>query len=406
VIWIRSFTTALASMWEYKGRTILALLGVLVSSLLVAFLLAVLYNFQTSVQGQLQGFGLRQIVAMPGRILNRQAGQIDISTLMSITTMNSTLTEQDASNVLKQLPTVTAAVPQTEIVTSAVSGGKSTEILYTGTTPTFDRIFRLSMAEGRWLNNADMKKESQSIVLGALTKTSLFGRANAIGKIVTIKGVPFTVVGVLAPKELIGFNFDQRAYTEYQMLLDTTSVKHASMIFFSVTNQANLNQASEQIRQVIATDHGTNDFMMVKADQALHILNLLMKLITAITVGIAGVSFLVSGIGIMNVMLLVVKERTREIGLRKAVGARSVQILFQFLTESLLISIIGSLIGIVISYGLLKLLGHYFTAISTQMPLYVVEVSLIFSIVIGLVFGLTPAIKAVRVQPVDALRYE
>lgn len=403
---LRSISLAFQSMWDYKTRTILALLGMLVSTMLLAFLLALFHNFQNSVDGQVSGFGLRQIVAMPGRILNRKVGQFDLGSLMSITTLNSTLTAQDATNVKKQVPGVAAAVPQTEIVSSAHYGNASTEILYTGTTVGFDKVFRLKMAEGRWLNQNDMKTEAPSIVLGALTKQALFGKANAIGKTVVIKGVPFTVVGVLQPKTLIGFNFDQRAYTEYPMVIHTTNLTHASMIFFSVRPHVSINQVAGQINNVIATDHGKKDFMLVKANQALQIVNLLMKLVTAVTIGVVGVSFLVSGMGIMNVMLLVVNERTREIGLRKALGAKSYQILSQFLAETLIICLIGAGAGLGVGFGLLKVLGHYFTALTTQMPNYIIETSLLFSLAIGLVFGLSPAIKAVRVQPVDALRYE
>lgn len=403
---LKSISSAFHSMWDYKGRTFLALLGMLVSTLLLAFLLALLHDFQTSVEGQVQGFGLRQVVAIPGRILNRKVGQFDLSTLMSVTTMTSTLTYQDALNVQKEVPGVTAAVPQTEIVSNAYYGKQSTAILYTGTTPGFSEVFRLKLSEGRWLDQQDMKTNAPSVVLGALTKESLFGKDNAIGKIVTIKGIPFHVVGVLSPKELIGFNFDQRAYTEYPMVINTTTVKHASMIFFSVSPKSSINQVASQIDHVISTDHGKKDYMLVKANEALTIVNILMKLITAVTIGVVGVSFLVSGIGIMNVMLLVVKERTREIGLRKALGAKSYQILVQFLAEALLVCLIGSGFGLGISVGLLKVLGHYFPVIHTSMPLYVVEASLLFSLAIGLVFGLMPAIKAVRVQPVEALRYE
>lgn len=376
------------------------------STLLLSCLLALLHNFKNSVDGQVQGFGLHQMVAMPGRILNRKVGQFDLSTLMSVTTMNSTLTAQDALNVKKQVPDVVEAVPQTEIVASAYYGKTSTEILYTGTSPGFDKVFHLQMAAGRWLNQADVKNDAPSIVLGAQTKQMLFGKARTLGKTVTIKGILFHVVGVLAPKELIGFNFDERAYTEYQMVINTTNVRHASMIFFTVKNQASVDQVAPQIRSVIVHDHGKPDFMLVKADQALRIVTILMQLITAVTVGIVGVSFLVSGIGIMNVMLLVVRERTREIGLRKAVGAKSYQILLQFLAESLIICLLGSGIGLGVGLRLLKLLGHYYKAISTQMPANVVEISILFALVVGILFGLAPAIKAVRIQPVDALRYE
>lgn len=403
----RSLVTAIQSLWDYKGRTTLAVLGMLVSTLLLSFLLSVLYNFKIGVEGQIQGFGLKQIVAIPGQLLNKRFAQADLSSLMSITTMNSPLTYQDAINVKKHVSDVVAAVPQTEIVASAHYRNISTDTLYTGTTPDFSKVFRLALSEGRWLDYSDLKNEAQSIVLGAQTKHDLFGNARALGKTVSIKGVTFTVVGVLAPKQLIGFNFDERTYTEYPMILDTTSVQHASMIFFTIDDESHIQQATGQIYGVLNGDHGGSEgFTLVKADQALHFFDLLMKLLTAVTVGIASVSFFVGGIGIMNVMLLVVKERTREIGLRKAVGAKSHQILAQFLLEALIISLFGAITGLVASYGLINLLGAYFPTMTTQLPQYASELSVEFSLVSGLVFGLIPAIKAVRVMPVDALRYE
>jgi len=410
MILFRGLSTAIYSLWGYKVRTILAILGVLMSSLLLTFLLSVLHNFKTSVNGEIQGFGLKQIVAMPGRLLNSKLQQKSLTSLLSVTTMDSTLTDQDAINVKRQVPEVTAAVPQTEIVSGASTTSTprtSIEVLYTGTTPDFSKIFRLDMAEGRWLNAQDVKNEASSIVLGAQVKQLLFGSSQALGKQVTIKGVPFTVVGVLAPKELVGMNFDDRAYTEYQMVLDTTSVKHASMIYFSTANQNQIDAASNAIQGVLVRDHGgTKDFMLVKSDEALHFFSLLMELVTAITIGIAGVSFVVSGIGIMNVMLLVVKERTREIGLRKAVGAKSYHVLFQFLSESLLISLFGTLLGLAVSDLGLHVLHRAFGAISAQMPLSIIEIGITFSVVSGLLFGIVPAIQAVRVQPIEALRYE
>ncbi|MCF8568346.1 ABC transporter permease [Alicyclobacillus tolerans] len=408
MVLFRGLSTAVYSLWGYKVRTTLAILGILMSSLLLTFLLSVLHNFKASVNSEIQGFGLRQIVAMPGRLLNDTNYQHrSLSSLLSITTLNSTLSYQDAVNVKKQIPQVTAAVPQTEIVSSAHTAKTSCEVLYTGTTPDFTKIFRLDLTEGRWLNSEDVKNEAQSIVLGAQVKQLLFGNTDAVGKKVTIKGVPFTVVGVLAPKEIVGLNFDDRAYTEYQMVTDTTSVKYASMIYFSVAHRSQIDSVSNQIRGVITRDHGgSRDFMLVKADQALHFFSLLMELITAITIGIAGVSFVVSGIGIMNVMLLVVKERTREIGLRKAVGAKSYHVLFQFLSESLLISIVGAILGVAVSVVGLRVLHHVFTVLSARMPLNIMGAGLLFSVAIGLVFGLAPAIQAVRVQPIEALRYE
>lgn len=404
---LRGVLTAFQSLWDYKGRSALALLGMLISALLIVFLTSVLFNFKSALSGQLNSIGLKEIVAVPGRVLNNHVNRTDISSLMSFTSMNSTLTVQDALNVKKQVPHVVAAAPQTETVTTATTPTKSAEVIYTGTLPDFAKVFRIDMAQGRFLNERDVKNEAQSIVLGATIKQELFGNQPAVGKKITIKGVPFTVVGVIQKKELVGFDFNERAYTEYQMLTDTANVSKASMVFFGIDSRSNIMAANDQIANVITADHGgVHDFTLVKPDQALQILSVLTKLVTAITVGIASVSVLVGGIGIMNVMLLVVNERTREIGLRKAVGAKSVHVLMQFLMESATISLVGSAAGIAIAYALLRLLHHLYAALPDVMPQFLITGSLGFSIAIGLIFGLIPAFKAVRIQPVDALRYE
>ena len=178
-----------------------------------------------------------------------------------------------------------------------------------------------------------------------MAKQNLFGQEQAVGRKVTIKGLEFTVIGVMKEKKLIGFNFDERVYSPYKVVSDTANLQHASMLFFKANSAEKIAEVEKQVGSVISKNHGTRDFNLLKPDEALHIVDTIMNLVTAITIGITGVSFLVGGIGIMNVMLLTVKERTREIGIRKAVGAKSWHILFQFLFEAMYISIMGCLVG-------------------------------------------------------------
>lgn len=402
----RTFTVAWRGLWSYPVRTLLAVLGIAISSLLIIFLLSVLHNFKNSLIGQIQGVGVQQIVAVPGKLLNNRAMDADLSSFLSFTSVSSTLTYEDAKEVKEQVQGVEAVAPQIETVTSMSIPEKQAEVIYTGTTAEYPAIFTLEMEEGKFFTAKDEQDEAQVVVLGQTAKQILFGDQPALGKKIQLKGLEFTVVGVLKEKQLIGFNFDERVYAPYMVVSQTANLHTASMIFFKSASAEQVAAVEKQIDSVIVKNHGTKDFNLLKPDEALHLINTIMTLVTAITIGITGVSFLVGGIGIMNVMLLTVKERTREIGIRKAVGAKSWHILLQFLSEATYISILGCVLGLGTTYGLLQVLHSYFPVLSAELPMELVVACLLFSAVLGLAFGIIPAIKAIQVKPIDALRYE
>ncbi|NHN34344.1 ABC transporter permease [Paenibacillus agricola] len=168
-----------------------------------------------------------------------------------------------------------------------------------------------------------------------------------------------------------------------------------------------LESIRQKVAQVIAKNHGgVQDFGLMAPEGAINIIDTITTLVTAIAVGITGISFLVGGLGIMNVMMLTVKERTREIGIRKAVGAQWWDILLQFLIEAIYTTVLGCLLGLAGSYGLLLLLHHYFPVLSAEFPLQIATGCLLFSVILGVVFGIVPAVKALQIKPIDALRYE
>ncbi|WP_409344189.1 ABC transporter permease [Paenibacillus sp. MBLB4367] len=406
---IRTFGVAFRGLWGYPVRTWLAVLGIAISTLLVVFLLSVLYNFRISLVGQIQSVGVQQIVVVPGKLLNsgKNISQVNLSSLLSYTSVTSTLTYQDVIDVKAQVPEVAGAAPQLETITRMTGAGKGAEVMYTGTLPDYADMYTFELEEGRFFTEEEAKLEEPVIVLGQTVKQLLFGEMSAIGSKVQVKGIDFTVIGVLKDKQLIGFTFNERVYTGYQLAANTANLQNASMLFFKAQTAEGLEAVRQKIATVIIRNHsGIQDFGLMAPEGALHVVDTIADLVTAIALGITGVSFLVGGLGIMNVMLLTVKERTREIGIRKAVGAEWWDILLQFLLEAAYISAFGCVLGLAGSYGLLHLLHHFFPVLSTIFPLEWVAGSLLFCVSLGLLFGIIPAVKALRIKPIDALRYE
>lgn len=406
---IRTFGVAFRGLWSYPVRTWLAVLGITISTLLVIFLLAVLFNFKNSLVGQIQNVGVQQIVVMPGKLLNsgKNISEVNLSSLLSYTSVTSTLTYQDAIDVKTQIPEVAGAAPQLESVTRIAGAGKGAEVMYTGTMPDFANMYSLELEEGRFFTEEEAVQEEPVIVLGQTIKQLLYRDSSAIGSKVKIKGINFEVVGVLKEKQLIGFTFNERAYTGYPLAANTANLQNASMLFFEAQSPEGLETVRQKIAKVITKNHGgVQDFGLMAPEGALHVIDTIGDLVTAIALGITGVSFLVSGLGIMNVMLLTVKERTREIGIRKSVGAEWWDILLQFLLEAAYISVLGCVLGLAGSYGLLHLLHSFFPVLTTLFPLQWVAGCLLFCVALGLLFGIIPAVKALRIKPIDALRYE
>jgi putative ABC transport system permease protein len=405
---LRTFVVAFRGLWSYPTRTFLALLGITISTLLVVFLLSVLYNFKNSLIGQVQSVGVQQIVVVPGKLLNsgKNISQVNLSSLLSYTSVSSTLTYKDAMDVKARVPEITGVAPQIETITQMTGQGKSAEIMYTGTLPDYADMYSLELEEGRFFTVEEANNEAPVIVLGQTVKQLLFGDQTAVGGKVKVKGIEFHVIGVLKDKQLIGFNFNERAYTGYPMVADTANLKNASMLFFKAQSPEGLEAVRQKVATVISGNHGVQDFGLMAPEGALHVIDTIANLVTAIAAGITGVSFLVGGLGIMNVMLLTVNERTREIGVRKAVGAEWWDVLLQFLLEAAYISAFGCVLGLAGSFGLLHLLHHFFPVLSTVFPLQIVAGCLLFSVVLGLLFGIIPAVKALRIKPIDALRYE
>lgn len=403
---MRNLGMALRGIWMYRGRSFLALLGVAVAAFLVISLMSVLYNFNQTLLKQFSGLGAQQITVVPGKLMNKKAIDSSLSDFASFAPAASTLTYKDAMDVKQQVAGVDKAAPQNEVMGALVHEKKGYDMIFTGTTPDLPPLLDTRVAEGRFFTQQEVEQQKRVIVLGSNIKKNVFGDTPAIGKQVKVNGEQFKIIGVLGEKKMFGFNIDDRVYAPYQVVAKIGKTDHASMLFFTARNTENVPQVEKQINHVIGKNHGKKDFNLVKAEDAVHVIKTVLNLAGIITLAITGIAFLVGGIGIMNVMLLTVKERTREIGIRKAVGARSWHILSQFLFESVFLSVVGAALGLAATYGAMYWIHYYFPILSNHIPLEMVTYTIVFSIGAGLLFGMIPALRAVRIPPIEALRYE
>ena len=323
----------------------------------------------------------------------------------------STLTLEDA-NAIAKLPSIGGVAPEISTNLTVAAGSTSTTTSVVGTTPAYPTVRAYDVWQGTFLTDASLTNDLRVAVLGSATATTLGLGAGDIGSQIAVGGLPFRVIGILQPKGGTGFqNPDDQvlvpigAVQKYFVGGDTVRT-----IGVSVTDPAQMTAASAAITALLRDRHAlaataTADFNVFNQTQLLAAASSISATLTLLLGGIASISLVVGGIGIMNIMLVSVRERTREIGVRKAIGARGRDILAQFLVEALTLSLLGGLIGIVIgllvSAGIGQLAGWGF-----QFNPSTVAAAVVFSLAVGVVFGVWPARQAARLDPITALRYE
>jgi putative ABC transport system permease protein len=401
---------ALASIKGTKARSFLTMLGVIIGVASVVIIVALGQGVKKQVVDQINQLGSDIISIRPGNKTSNlgSTGLTGVNATSAIG--SSTLTNADIES-LKQLPSISGVTYNSVItgVASSYEGENDAKAVITATPPETYQILNQQIEFGEFYSSGD--NMNNAAVIGSNVATALYNQRDPIGRAINIKGEDFVVRGILSASPEnplnLGTNYNDVIYIPVEAGRQLTGDNlQISELNVKVSAGRSVNQTAELIRQVLFKNHGgQEDFTIFTQSEYLKVANQAFDLLTTLVAAIAGISLLVGGIGIMNIMLVSVSERTHEIGVRKAIGASNQQILGQFLVESTVISVLGGIIGIILSFGLafaIRLTTEIHPVISITTVLLATGVST----VVGVIFGMTPAIQAARKDPIEALRHE
>jgi putative ABC transport system permease protein len=399
---------ALESLSANKLRSGLTILGIVIGVAAVIAMLAAGAGAQNTITGSISGIGTNLLFVSSG------------NQTVNVTNVQP-LTSQDAAALMDNFlaPSVAAVAPVIQRTLSVTYGGEQSSVQVSGVTADFFPVRNFVVAEGDQITQEQILGQASVAVIGTQAADKLFGRHDGlVGETIRIEGQPFRIIGVLESKGGGSFGSQDNIilipFSTAQARLIRRPNNQVDVIFVEAVSSNSVQQASQEISDILRTRHrtalGADDFTVTTQQDVLSIAQTITGVLTIFLGGVAAISLLVGGIGIMNIMLVSVTERTREIGLRKALGARRRDILTQFLTESALLSLFGGLVGIGLGWFISIVIGRIATASGTAFTpvvgLDAVLLATLFSTAVGLFFGIYPANRAAGLEPVEALRYE
>ena len=407
-MWSGNVKTALANLRSAKWRSILTMMGIIIGISSVVTVVSLGEGLKGQVVGQINKLGSDVITVRSGRLVQRSDGSISGLNLLAFLN-TSTLTQQDVTTVAK-LPTVNSVTPIDFVTSSVASGDVQLDNAFVfGSSPALPDLLHQKIAYGDFFSDEDAGQNFA--VIGPNIASQVFGQLNPSGHSLNINGQDFIVHGVLAPSSGSLLSVGQVDFNSAVIIPFDSAKKVANnqtniLQILVRSKDSNPDAAVAEIQKQLFANHNKHeDFTVLKQDELLGIVSGVVDTATRFISAIAAISLLVGGIGIMDIMLVSVTERTREIGIRKAVGATNRQILNQFLVEGLALTIVGGVIGVILSL-LINVGLKIYTDWQPVINIPIVVLAVAVSVAVGVIFSITPALKAARKDPINALRGE
>jgi len=400
--------SSLRTLRIFKIHAALAMLGIVLGVGAVVIMSAIGTGLQHAIKKEISSVGSNLLVVLPGSTMTAWE--------RTDSEIQSALTLSDAEAIVEECPSVSDAVPVLNGVAEVAYGNHSYSTNVTGTTPRIFNVRDLLLASGRSFTPDEVKKGAKLCVMGQTVTDNLFGGINPIGQMIKIKNIPFKVTGVLAKKGEASMSQDQDniiyvpVTTAQKKLFETTPPGMVRMIMVKAKSTEDLDDAEQQIHELLAHRHYSghtqqNSFTVRTLAQILRTEKRPTKDILLLFGALASVALLVGGIAIMNIMLVSIAQRTREIGIRMAVGAKRWHIQFQFIIEALIISLVAGVVGIIVGMSGAEVLSTRFGWNSIISPMSIL-LAINLSAAVGILFGAYPAYRASLINPIDVLRYE
>lgn len=395
------FRTALQSILLNKWRTVLTTLGIVIGVFSVILLVSLGEGARIYFADLFSGMGTNLLFVFSGKKDTKGIRPPVVSTIRKLS-----LEDVD---LLRHRGTTFSGVNAV-----IIGGGTSKylnrhrESMIIGTNETYPEVHQLAVASGHFISAEDVAARRKVVVIGKTVQTELFYDDNPLGKVMSVANAKFRVIGVMDAKgQSLGIDFDDIVYIPVTVAMDLFNQEGLTRISIKASSPANIEPAIEEATELLKKSHGNNeDFNIISQADMLSAFNKIADTMQLVIIGIASISLLVGGIGIMNIMLVTVKEKTREIGIRIAVGADRTDIMVQFLIESVTISLLGGVIGLMLGVVAIVIFNLSVSDFRVQFTPWIFFLSFGFSVAVGIIFGVFPARRASRMNPIDALRYE
>ncbi|MBI2600816.1 ABC transporter permease [Candidatus Daviesbacteria bacterium] len=387
---------SLKSIVSNRLRSFLTILGIVIGVTSVILLTSLVSGLKSYITDQIQGLGSNLMFVIPGRVGgSRSPGGIQANRLVMQDAINLT-------NKLKGSADVSAVVQKTATLKYSAKNDKGAAVF--GVQANYPKLISIKIISGRFFNESEAQGGKRVAIIGATVKSNLFAGGSPLGKSVDVAGVKYSVIGEVGPRgSTFGVDMDNTILIPLPAATRQFGLDRLNTIYISAFKAEGVKDIQNRATALLGKRLSEDDFSILTQEQTLQTISQITSVLTIALGGIAAISLIVGGIGIMNIMLVSVTERTREIGLRKALGAKQRDIRNQFLIEALTLSGLGGIIGIVLGIVLSLVIGRFFT---TAITWWSIALSFGFSMLVGVIFGVAPAIRAAKLDPIQALRYE